>query len=477
LHSASRRWTPALLVPCLLVALALPAQGFVVPAEGQCPPYPVRPGGGDPPPEEDVVPPLLPPGTVLDLKGARRLEGFLPREVWERRDLFFYEGMQLEVGPCHRRYPAPPFFNEATERNAATTRVDEEGNLLGYGGQGLPFAREAILDDDPAAGQKWAWNVRYRYLGAGFRGPFRILHLRKRGRKVTRFEGTMTFLPLHGVPGVVDEKTRFAWAGKFRSPEEARGVAWRQYRPAQADADWQYPDETFVYVPEERRVRRAPPGDVDGLFVPSYMRGAITGGGKLVLPEGMISTPDPSIAVGENWRRGFVGLLIRPNAYQFKVREVRDVIAPINARSAGYPQTKDRSYGSSGLSLATDRWEIRRAVVIDGVRRSVLGKLNRLTLWVDALTAQPLYMVTQRPNGLVYEVGIFMGSYSGDDLGRPMWDGNGESFGAILPVAESVWVIADQSWLRESFDLRMNPLTENERRDVIDTFTLQKEGH
>jgi hypothetical protein len=106
LHSAARRSTPALLVACLLLALALPAQGFVVPAEGQCPPYPVRPGGEDAPPGEDVVPPLLPPGTVLDLDGAPRLEGFLPREVWERRELFFYEGMQLEVGPSARDSPS-----------------------------------------------------------------------------------------------------------------------------------------------------------------------------------------------------------------------------------------------------------------------------------------------------------------------------------------------------------------------------------
>jgi hypothetical protein len=96
---------------------------------------------------------------------------------------------------------------------------------------------------------------------------------------------------------------------------------------------------------------------------------------------------------------------------------------------------------------------------------------------VDALTAQPLYPVTRRPNGLVYELGFVMVRYSGDDAGSDRWDGSGDSFGAILPVAQSFWVIADQSWLRESFELRMSPLTGDERRDVIDTFTLQKEGH
>jgi hypothetical protein len=447
-----------------------------VPPEGQCPPYPVRPGSAAEPPGEDVVPPLLPRGEVLELDGVPRLRNFLPREVWERRDAFFYEGMRMEIGPCHRRYPAPPFFREATERNGDEAGVDSEGNLTGYGGKGLPFPPERIASDDPQGGQKWAWNVRYRYQGAGFRGAFRILHLRKRGRKVDRYEGTATFLPLHGVPGEPSDDTRFAWAGKFRSPELARGVAWRQYRPDETDGDWRYPDEMFVYVPEERRVRRAPPLDVDGLFIPSYTRGAITGGGKLALPDAGVSTPDPSIALGEHWRRGFTGLLLRPNAYRFRVVDVRDVIAPINSQIDGYPEERERSYGPSGLSLASDRWEIRRAVVIEGVRKRVQDRLEKLTLWVDALTSQPLYLISRRPNGLIYEVGIFMGRYSGDDLGRARWDGNDEEFGAILPVAQSFWVIADQSWLRESFDLRMDPMTKDERRRVVDSATLQKEG-
>jgi hypothetical protein len=143
---------------------------------------------------------------------------------------------------------------------------------------------------------------------------------------------------------------------------------------------------------------------------------------------------------------------------------------------SGYPTDEERSYGPSGLSLATDRWEIRRAVVIEGARKRVQDKLRKIVLWVDALTGQPLYLVSRRPNGLIYEVGIFMGRYSGDDLSRTQWDGNGEEFGAILPVAQSFWVIAGQSWLRESFDLRMDPLTKDERRRVVDSATLQKEG-
>jgi hypothetical protein len=426
---------------------------------------------------EDVVPPAFSEGGLLEFDGVKRLEGYLPREVWQRRTAFFFEGMRMEIGPCHRRYPEPPFFQDATERNGGQTRVDEKGNLLGYAGKGLPFPWAQIADDDPQAGQKWAWNLRYRYLGAGFRGPFRILHLERRGRKVSRYVGKMTFLPLHGVPGSDPEGDRFAWAGKFKSPEAARGVAWRQYRSGDTDRNWKHPDELFVYLPEERRVRRAPPLGVDGLFVPSYTRGVVTGGGKLMLPGAEISTADPSIAVGEHWRRGFVGLLIRPNAYTFRLLRVQDVISPINSYRAGFPKQRDRSYGPTGLSLANDRWEIRRAVVIEGERKAEAGGVARLKLWIDVVTAQPLYLVSYRSKHQILEVGIFMGRFSSDDPRRVQWDGNSPSYGAILPVAASFWVVADQSWLRESFDLRMDPMTDEDHRKVMHSSTLQKEGH
>lgn len=461
------------------LGLATPAVAVVVPPEGACPPYALPGGEATPRNAEDVIPPGLTPGQVLDLDGVPRLRRYLPKEVWARRDAFFYEGMSLEVGPCHRRYPEAPFFEAATRANAGHTEIDSEGNLRHYSGQGMPFPVDSIPDDAPDAGQRWAWDVRYRYLGAGFRGKFRIIHLERRGRRVERFRGEMTFLPLHGVPGEPPAEDRFAWAGRFSSPQVARGVAWRQYRSVAADQDWHRSDELFVYVPEERRVRRSPPLAVDGLFMPSYTRGFITGGGKLVLPfpETSVSTPAPSIAVVEHWRRGFVGLMLRPNAYDFKLVDVRDVIAPINSNVDGYPTREERSYGPSGLSLASDRWEIRRAVVLEGKRKQTVGNLYDLTLWVDALTAQPLYLISHRSKRRIFEVGIFMSRFSGDAPARGGWDGSGPGFGVLLPVAESFWVIADQSWLRDSFALEVNPLDSRSRSRVLNSFTLQKEGH
>ena len=140
-------------VKSLLLALGLAlapgaALAVDVPPEGSCPPYPIE-GQGDDAATEDVVPPLVRPGQLIPLDQMSMLSNYLPPEVWERRQIFFYEGMQLEVGPCHRRYPAPPFFVEATEGNAGRVSVDVDDNLVGFDGAGLPFAWQKIPDDAP----------------------------------------------------------------------------------------------------------------------------------------------------------------------------------------------------------------------------------------------------------------------------------------------------------------------------------------
>ena len=35
------------------------------------------------------------------------------------------------------------------------------------------------------------------------------------------------------------------------------------------------------------------------------------------------------------------------------------MLAPLNATRPGWPDEPDRNYGPSGLSVATDRWDVR----------------------------------------------------------------------------------------------------------------------
>ena len=67
--------------------------------------------------QEDVGPgaPSFKEGDVITIDRIEELKPFLPPEFWSNRDFFFYEGMQLEIGPFFRDYSGPKAFKAATE--------------------------------------------------------------------------------------------------------------------------------------------------------------------------------------------------------------------------------------------------------------------------------------------------------------------------------------------------------------------------
>ncbi|MFI5314862.1 MAG: DUF1329 domain-containing protein [Myxococcota bacterium] len=461
--------------------LARPASGGVldVPPEGSCAPRPIQ-WTNDASKAQDVVPSAFKPGERIQIKDLGRLVGWLPDEVWERRDQFFFEGMDLEIGPCYRRFPVPAYFAEATAAGAGHAKLDDAGNLLEFSGAGMPFASESLDEAAADLPLRLAWDYRYRYQAAGFRGDFRITQITKGGRDLEQYSGSFFFLPLHGVPGGSDDpKQRFAAGGAFDKPETARGLAWRQYQPTSVERDYTVTDEVFVYLPDERKVRRAPPQSAEGVYLPSFTRARSVGNVGFSLPEAQATdVGNPAIAATEPLRKGFVGLLIRPNAYTWTLGGAKDVLAPANVRASGYPPDPSRNFGPSGLSLASDRWDLRRALVLEGQRKSSEGEVASISLWIDALTFQPLYWISRRSNGAIYEVGIFAHRFSADDRVSAQWKGNGAGFGVMIPVAQSFTVAGEGGgWRREAYILASEPPSGAEAAGYLSVQGLQRKGH
>ena len=89
------------------------------------------------------------PGDTIDLERLRVISDYLPPPMWEHRDRFFFEGMELEIGPCFRGYEAPAFFGEASEKFCkGQAKVLQNGGLGSYTA-GLPFPPETISPDGP----------------------------------------------------------------------------------------------------------------------------------------------------------------------------------------------------------------------------------------------------------------------------------------------------------------------------------------
>jgi hypothetical protein len=152
----------------------------------------------------------------------------------------------------------------------------------------------------------------------------------------------------------------------------------------------------------------------------------------------------------------------------------REVLAPLNASVVGYPTNPDRSYGPSGLSVATDRWDVRWAVVIEGRARQVIDDLGYVRLWIDWQTGQPLYYMADRPNRLLLDVGILVHRWSGDRADYPDWPGVGR-VGVFDPVGAVFFDAANgrSGWRRESYDLISIPVDPVELRKMSGVDALE----
>lgn len=478
---------PALLALALLLILSAPADAGL-PPEGSCPTV----AGAMPESiAEDVQPLLLREGLAITLEQIPALRSLVPPEVWDLRSAFFHEGMRMEIGPCHRRFPLAGPYVAATAAHASEVTLDEHGNLDGYVA-GLPFPPDGIDPARPGAGSRWAWNLALRDRGIGPHGKFRLVDLPSRVGKPETYLGSFFLLQLAGRADLAASNYRepdasrdfFAAGGRFDEPFNARHLAWRQLRSLDAFEDYTEVDDIFVYVPTMRKARRAAASWVDGLYMPRYSTTGDAGGSPVPFgggtygPSASISPNSGlSIAQTESTRRGLTGLILRPNAFAWSYGGERDVLAPLNGSRSGWPDSPDRNFGESGLSVASDRWDLRHAVVIDGIARDPADDVRRLRIYVDWQTQQPLYWITRKKNGLVQSVGILVHRYSGDVPGYPAWP-DGSDARVFDPVAASFAETQEggTGWRRESYGVRSIPTDDVNVRAMTSMDVLQR-GH
>jgi len=476
------RWIRSL---CAALALApcVPAAA-APPDEGDCPEVrldPVGEGHG-----LDSPPVQIREGMVIEISQLLLLRSLLPPEIWQHREAFFFEGMRMEIGPCHRRYATAGAYAAATERFRGQPRLDDDGNLRDYTA-GQPFPSEDIDAAADDAALRWAWNLEQRWRGAGHRGHFRISDLPSGFGGVQVFEGEWFLLQAAARADLPEQDYRIArtddelWAagGRFQQPFDARHLAWRQFRHENSRGRYAQSDEIFVYVPSMRKMRRAAAVWVDGLYMPRFTIAGDAGGGAIPfgteLGGAINPTAGTSIAVTQAMKRGLTGIVLRPNAYVWRLNGTRDVIAPLNGRTPGWPLNPERSWGPSGLSPASDRWDVRHAVVIEGLLRDRNETVRSLTVYVDHQTLQPLYWITRTDRRRLLDVGVLLHRFSDDLDVQREWPG-GVPSSVFEPVAASFFNALEGrgGWRRESYDLESRPPSDSEARRMLSANSLDR---
>ena len=418
---------------------------------------------------------LFEPGAVIDAKHADSIRRFVPKEVWDNRERFFYDGMRLEIGPCFRDYAPPAFFDAATEKFRGQAKLGEAGGLQDYGA-GLPFAPDTIDPKDPQAGQRWAWNVEQRYQGAGLRGRFRVTDLLGRVGHGDPFEGEIFEMRLAHRADLAERKYRVpffngkSWVagGVLHAPAAAKDYAWRQYRDEESLGDAARLDDLHAFLPEWRRVRRLPAPQVEGLYMPSFRVGVAPAQNLSIVEAG--GEPDRAAPDGgttlETKRSGFEGLVLRPLLWSYRVAGVADLLAPINVEASLWPDDEERSFGPWGVSFASDRWELRRTLAIEGAIQGEPRERgeSRLMLYVDLQTLAPLYSVSWDAKDRVIDVGVFAGRWSEDRGDYPKWPDDPQRPVRVIDSVAAAFANLGTagSWRRESWEIVSLPPPDEE---------------
>jgi hypothetical protein len=292
-----------------------------------------------------------------------------------------------------------------------------------------------------------------------------------------------------------DAETVWIAGGEFTEPFDARHFAWRQYRKLESLRDPSAADEVHAYLPDQRRVRRVPVANVDGLYVPTFSVGAgprqelavATGGsasGAGVQSAGAGASPGsvtPDSGLSAAAQTGFEGLAFRPNRSTWRLVGTADVLAPINVAQPMYPAVSDRNFGPSGLSLA-DRWDLRRAIVLESRAKPEKGQAlapsaARTVHYFDLQTLVPLYTIAYDADGGAPDVIIHASRWSESRKDYPRWpDDAARPVRVLDPVAAVFASDAGRSWRRESWDFVATPPSAAEVERLQSVASLER-GH
>lgn len=310
-------------------------------------------------------------GMTIDQSNWQSAERFLPQEI-----LHLIQAGDFTI-PVQEttNFPVRSAYLTATETYAPQVRLDSGSRIEGYRG-GRPFP---VLDtSDPQAGEKAAWNLRYRDMPKAFELRVTMQSVNNAGAITMQNLGRMQ--ARYGLHRVGEEQNDPQWQerGEYMkatfqllAPADLEG----QVRVMILHDDMALTHEEFAYNPQNRRIRKSY-ANVLGLM----------GGGRY---EVLMEEQPPFF---------FIGYV---QAYQWTYKGERTLLLP------GFLQAEHLTFGGKNNWYPNAAWELRRVVELEAVPKGS-HPFGKRRFYLDAQTYAPLCVLSDNAQGEFSRLGLII---------------------------------------------------------------------
>ena len=195
------------------------------------------------------------PGDVITKENMAQAEEYLsPTVRW-----MLEHGLRIEVGE-YKKIEWPQAYKEATEKYSGQVKISADGRQIFNHVAGMPFPNVDM--NDPLGGWKAMWNMEYKPVYIDNIGTEWIAELvnskaeqeRMYGSSFWRrmmWTGRLHFEPKPVIPHNPSLRFSEQWGPLFL-PSDLKGAGVLNFRYMSPDI----PDDSYMYLPELRRVRR-----------------------------------------------------------------------------------------------------------------------------------------------------------------------------------------------------------------------------
>jgi len=358
---------------------------------------------------------LSPPaGTVI---GADNLEQAAQLIDPDFAELIAQGWVTITVGEPLSFDPHPNYVAATTGR---TTLGSEPGELFDYTG-GRPFPGE-LSADDPRAGEKLVWNMRYGYAGDGGTIPemywqYRDMRAEKVERELEFTAAAMRFMYRHVVeptPELKDNTYRVYNAITLTAldPGDVAGTKLLIFYNSDDRAE----EQGWMYVPLLRRVRR----------VATTMRTDSFLGSDIMIEDFLGYT---GRLMDMNWSYGGERHILLP---MYRHDQVPHAARKARRHDYNFVDT----HGHSGCFLNVS-WQVRKVYVLEGTPKRSDHPLSRRFFYIDAQTMFPVFGKVYDRAGVLWK--FLMAGLAHPDHHLP------DNVGTGVPLLDSSTVVDVQN--------------------------------